>query len=292
MTTSSNLFLPILFMCMMVVACGSSSEPVQASADIAPVSQVSEADPPQPDINPAVRPAIQSYEIIATYPHDTSAFTQGLFFHEGKLYESTGKYGKSTIRRTEIETGTVEQFRDLPPEYFGEGIARWNDKIIALTWRAGLGFIIDLETLAPEDAFDYIGEGWGLTANNTNLIQSDGSPILRFLDPETLQITSTLIVRLNGKPLEKLNELEWINGEIWANVWESDLIVRIDPESGNVISVIDFTGLFPESEREHPNEDVLNGIAHDPETGRLFVTGKHWPNLYEIRVTDIGALPQ
>lgn len=237
----------------------------------------------------AVRPAIQSYEIVATYPHDAGAFTQGLFYWGGKLYESTGQYGESTVRRTIIETGEVEHFRDIPPEYFGEGIVRWQDKIIALTWRSGTGFVLDLETLAPISAFDYPGEGWGITANDTHLIQSDGSPILRFIDPETLQITSTLIVKLNGQPLRNINELEWIDGEIWANVWQSDLIARIDPESGNVLAVIDFTGLHPASARAAPDDDVLNGIAHDPETGRLFITGKRWPNLYEIKVAAFTA---
>lgn len=252
---------------------------------------------PEPDTSaaqraapiPAVRPEIQAYQIVNTYPHDPGAFTQGLFFWQGELYESTGRHGESTVRRTVIETGEVTALRDIPPEYFGEGITRWKDRIIALTWRSGRGFILDLETLAPTSGFDYPGEGWGITANDTQLIQSDGSAVLRFLDPETLKITSTLNVRVNGEPLTKLNELEWINGEIWANVWQTDFIVRINPETGNVTAIVDFTGLFPASRRDVPNDDVLNGIAFNPDTGHVYITGKHWPNLYEIRVPGVGA---
>lgn len=240
--------------------------------------------------NAAIRPAIETYQIVATYPHDTGAFTQGLFFWQGILYESTGRFGQSTVRKVNLVTGEIIASRDLPPEYFGEGITRWQDKIIALTWRAGTGFVMDIETLSPLEAFSYPGEGWGITANQTQLIQSDGSHILRFLNPDTFEITGTLSVNLNGKPLRNINELEWINGEIWANVWQSDLIARIDPATGNVTAVIDFTGLFPPSARQNPNDDVLNGIAYDAETGRLFITGKHWPGLYEITVSGFGPV--
>jgi len=289
MTLRHSFKLTALVTALCLAACSGAPEAAPATPAAPPLATPS-ASPAAPAVTPpngALRPAIQSYEIIATYPHDTAAFTQGLFFWEGILYESTGHYGQSTVRKTVIETGEVTAFRDLPAEYFGEGITRWKDKIIALTWRSGTGFVIDLETLTPLDAFGYPGEGWGLTANGTHLIQSDGSNILRFLDPESFEITSTLPVKIDGKPLRNINELEWINGEIWANVWQSDLIARIDPESGNVTAVIDFTGLFPASGRQQPNDDVLNGIAYDPETGRLFVTGKRWPNLYEIRVDDL-----
>ena len=286
-----NTALYLLTACMLT-ACSGGQEPAKTTAP-APAQVTPDTAPDNtaqaPSSAAAIRPEIQSYEIVATYPHDTDAFTQGLFFWNGILYESTGKYGKSTVRKTEIETGKVTHFRDLPPEYFGEGITRWKDKIIALTWRSSTGFVIDLETLSPIDAFGFPGEGWGITANETELIQSDGSPVLRFLDPETFAITRTLKVNLNGQPLRNINELEWINGEIWANVWQSDLIARINPDTGNVTAVIDFSNLFPESARKVPNDDVLNGIAHDPETGRLFITGKHWPNLYEIRVSSLTA---
>lgn len=276
-----------------LIDCSGRTDNTEASkpAQTSPAAQEqSEAVPPAPVPTPqaAVRPTIQTYDIIAAYPHDVSAFTQGLFFWNGILYESTGRHGESTVRKTVIETGEITEFRDIPPEYFGEGITRWQDKIIALTWQSGLGFVMDIESLTPLDVFGYPGEGWGLTANETHLIQSDGSNVLRFLDPETFKITRTLNVNINGKPLNAINELEWIEGEIWANVWRSDLIARIDPDTGNVTAVVDMSNLFPISERKNADDDVLNGIAHDPETGRLFVTGKHWPNLYEIRVKDIG----
>lgn len=280
-----------IWLAIWLAACSGGTdagEPVRQDVSPPSAAATSQAPAEPTPSSAAIRPAIQSYEIIATYPHDQEAFTQGLFFWEGALYESTGRYSESTIRKVDIETGEVLQSRDLPPEYFGEGITRWQDKIVALTWRSGTGFIVDLATFSPIDAFGYPGEGWGITASQTHLIQSDGSPVLRFLDPATLDITDTLTVNLNGKPLRNLNELEWINGEIWANVWQSDLIARIDPDTGNVTAVIDFTNLFPASARRAPNDDVLNGIAHDPDTGRLFITGKHWPNLYEIKVTDFG----
>lgn len=264
----------------------SASEPAETPAA---TSQTNDTSATPPSLSGAVRAEIQSYELVATYPHDEAAFTQGLFFWDGALYESTGRYGESSIRKVDIETGTVQDMRDIPPEYFGEGITRWQDKIIALTWRSGRGFVLDIATLAPESGFDYPGEGWGLTASDTHLIQSDGSSVLRFLNPQTLQITGTLDVKLNGQPLEFLNELEWVNGEIWANVWQTDYIARINPDTGNVIAVVDFTGLLPASERADLNDDVFNGIAYDPETGRIFVTGKHWPALYEVNVPGLEA---
>lgn len=279
----------IALMTSAVAACSAADAPPTppAPADVADPAGPTLAEPAAPDA--AVRPAIQTYKIVATYPHDEGAFTQGLFFWNGALYESTGRNGESTIRRTNIETGQVEQVRDIPPEYFGEGIARWQDKIIALTWRSGRGFVLDLATFQPLSGFDYPGEGWGLTANDTHLIQSDGSPVLRFLDPDTLKITDTLTVKLNGKPLQFLNELEWVNGEIWANVWQADYIARINPETGHVVAVIDFADLFPEIRRNAPRDDVFNGIAYDAETDRIFVTGKHWPALYEIEVVGADA---
>ena len=294
---------PAALLCaIMLTAC--SSEPDKAPAPASePASNASQGERAAPPDNAsasanvptsaesgAVRPAIQSYEIVATHPHDPRAFTQGLFYQDGLLYESTGQFGESTIRKTEIDTGNVIEFRDLPPEYFGEGITRWEDKIYALTWQSGIGFQLDLETLQPLDVFNYPGEGWGLTANDTHLIQSDGSSLLRFIDPATFAITSTLTVKLNGKPMGKINELEWINGEIWANVWQSELIARINPETGNVTAVVDFTGLTPAT--SNPLDNVLNGIAYDRETGRIWITGKRWPNLYEIKVTDFGPPAQ
>lgn len=234
---------------------------------------------------PAPKPAVrQNYEIIRQVPHDRAAFTQGLFFHNGILYESTGRYGESQLRKLDPDTGDAMMIADLPPTVFGEGSALSGDKMIVLTWRSGTGFVIDPETLETLSAFSYPGEGWGLTANDRQLIQSNGSDQLLFLDPETYKITKRVRVTLNGNPLRNLNELEWIEGEIWANVWQADQIVRIDPESGHVLGVIDLTGLFPAEEREVPLDDVLNGIAYDQASKRIFVTGKHWPTLFEIRV--------
>jgi len=279
----------LIAMLALSAACSGAPEASPAPpATVETVETPTAAPASEPSTNGALRPTIQSYEVVATFPHDTNAFTQGLFFWQGILYESTGRHGQSTVRKTIIESGDVTEFRDIPPEYFGEGITRWQDKIIALTWRSGTGFVLDLETLAPLDAFGYPGEGWGITANDTHLIQSDGSNILRFLDPNTFEITDTLKININGKPLRNINELEWIKGEIWANVWQSELIARIDPVTGNVTAVIDFSGLFPASNRTDPSDDVLNGIAYDPATDRIFVTGKNWPSLFEVRVTDFS----
>ena len=287
MIFKTHLFASLIAICLFASGCSNTDTPSEEKPQQAQAVTDASATPALPI--GALRPSIQSYEIIATHPHDARAFTQGLFYWNGFLYESTGQFGESTIRKTNIATGDVIAFRDIPPEYFGEGITRWKDKIIALTWRAGTGFVIDLDSLTPLDVFGYPGEGWGITASDTHLIQSDGSPILRFLNPETFEIERTLSVKLNGKPLRNINELEWINGEIWSNVWQSELIARIDPETGHVRAVIDFTGLTPDAARSDPSDNVLNGIAYDDATGRIWVTGKRWPELYEIKVTDFGA---
>jgi glutaminyl-peptide cyclotransferase len=268
------------------------SNPQSAGSPTAPQTPLAASERPQPVAaapiaTPQSEPPVverQSYEIVRTIPHDTAAFTQGLFFHDGVLFESTGRYGESQVRKLDPKTGDVLAVADLPETVFGEGSARWGDKMIVLTWRSGAGFEIDMDTLETNGGFSYPGEGWGLTANDEALIQSNGSDQLLFLDPDTYRITKRLRVKLNGSPLRNLNELEWIEGEIWANVWQADQIVRIDPESGHVVGVIEFTGLFPLSDRDVPLDDVLNGIAYDPATKRLFVTGKHWPSLFEVRI--------
>ncbi len=235
------------------------------------------------------QPVALTYDILDTYPHDPSAFTQGLFFHQGVLYESTGRYGQSSLRKTEINTGRVLQKTDIPEQYFGEGITLWNDQIIYLTWRAGRGFIFGLENFELRASFPYPGQGWGLTANTTHLIQSDGSHILRFLDPETLAIVDTLEVRYKGRPLSKLNELEWIEGMIWANVWQSDMIFRIDPRTGKVTGEVDLAALHPAALRASPTDHVLNGIAYDPAQGIVYVTGKYWPRLFALNIEGLGT---
>lgn len=222
--------------------------------------------------------------MVHAYPHDRGAFTEGLFIHDGWLYESTGYEGRSSIRKEVLETGKVVQSRPLDRRYFGEGIVAWKDKLIELTWRSEIGFVYDLATFKPKAEFHYLGEGWALTTDGQRLIMSDGSSELRFLDPETLKQTGELIVKDGKQPVLLLNELEWVKGEIWANVWMTDQIARIDPKSGQVLGWIDLTGLLPANER-NGNEDVLNGIAYDAAHDRVFVTGKQWPKLYEITLT-------
>ncbi|MGA0934036.1 MAG: glutaminyl-peptide cyclotransferase [Pseudohongiellaceae bacterium] len=226
---------------------------------------------------------VYGYEIVKTYPHDDNAFTQGLVIHDGKLYESTGRNGQSGIRLVDLESGDLLERKNLASRFFGEGITILNDKIYQLTWQAQLGFVYDLDTFVQEKSFYVPGEGWGITDDGEQLIMSDGTPELRFLDPETLQETHRVQVTANGTPITYLNELEYINGEVWANVWYQDIIVRIDPATGNVTGVVNLMGLHPE---RRTRDEVLNGIAWDEATGKIYVTGKLWSALYEITVTE------
>ena len=241
--------------------------------------------PPAPASVPARTPVpVYGFEVVRVYPHDPEAFTQGLVFRNGELLESTGRY-PSTVRRVRLEDGVVLQQRELDEDYFGEGLTAVGDRVLTLTWKGGKGFIWDPATLEPEGEFAYAGEGWGLTHDATRLILSDGTAALRFLDPTTLAETGRVPVTLNGRPVRQLNELEWIDGEVWANVWQTDFIVRIDPASGHVVGIIDLRGLLPAGAVKDPRDDVLNGIAWDAASRRLFVTGKNWPSLFEIRLT-------
>jgi glutaminyl-peptide cyclotransferase len=224
-----------------------------------------------------------TYEVVNAYPHDPAAFTQGLIYHDGYLYESTGLYGESSLRVVELETGKVLQQVDLLPQYFGEGLTLWEDTLVQVTWREGTGFVYGLDTFSLFRQFTYPTEGWGLTHDGERLIMSDGSHRLYFLDPEGLQIVSQVEVIYQGQPVERLNELEYIQGEVYANIWLTDEIVRIDPATGIVQGWIDLRGILPEELRT-PATDVLNGIAYDIEGDRLFVTGKFWPLLFEIRL--------
>ncbi len=230
-------------------------------------------------------PPRQGYEVVAVYPHDRTAFTQGLAFRNGELLESTGRY-PSTVRRVRLEDGEVRIRRELDTAYFGEGLTILGDRAFSRTWRHGKGFIGDPETLELLGEFAYAGEGWGLTHDGTRLILSDGTARLRFLDPQTFAETGAVTVNWQGRPVGRLNELEFIDGEVWANVWQTDAILRIDPATGNILSVIDLSGLLVPGDITDPNDEVLNGIAWDPDTRRLFVTGKNWPKLFEIRVTE------
>lgn len=237
----------------------------------------------------AAQPRIYGYEIVKEYPHDPLAFTQGLFFQNGYLYEGTGQYGESSLRRVELETGKVLKRHHLPDNVFGEGVAPWKGDIVALTWKNGAGFVFDADSFEKERDFTYDGEGWGLTQDGARLIMSDGTADLRFLDPETLAETGRVTVTYGGKTLGALNELEWIDGEVFANVWRTDVIARIDPETGYVVGLIDMRGLRDRLGPDAAGVDVLNGIAWDAETGRLFVTGKYWPKLFEIRLVERKA---
>jgi glutaminyl-peptide cyclotransferase len=228
-------------------------------------------------------PAWHHYEVVNAYPHDPTAFTQGLLFRDGYLFESTGQYGRSTLRRVRLETGEVLQQQPLAAQYFAEGLAAWDDRLIQITWQSGVGFVYNVASLALEDTFEYPGEGWGLTAADDRLVMSDGTPVLRFLDPQTLVETGRLRVTYDGQAIAGLNELEFVNGELYANVWQTDQIVIIDLETGRVGGVLDLRGLLPPADRARP-VDVLNGIAYDATGDRLFVTGKLWPKLFEIRI--------
>ena len=223
------------------------------------------------------------YTVVHAYPHDRYAFTQGLLYLNGFLYESTGLYNQSSIRKARLETGEVLQKREIPEAYFGEGIVNWRDHLIEITWTTQAGFVYDLASFGLEREFQYAGEGWGLTQDGKRIIMSDGTSQLRFWDPQSLRETGRITVTADGAPVKNLNELEWVNGEIYANVWQTDRIARIDPVSGKVAGWIDCTGLLAAADRTG-QEDVLNGIAYDAKTGRLFVTGKNWPKLFEIRL--------
>lgn len=232
---------------------------------------------------PAALP-VQRVTVAKAYPHDPAAFTQGLTWVGGRLIESTGLNGQSSIREVRLEDGVVLRRRDLPPSVFGEGSVDWNGKLILLEWQSGRGTVWSLRDFRPLGAFRYPGEGWGLTRDRKRLIMSDGTPQLRFLDPVTLKETGRVTVRAEGRPVPLLNELEFIDGEVWANIWQTDRIARIDPATGAVKGWVDLTGLLPAAERVPGQTDVANGIAWDAKGRRLFLTGKNWPKLYHVRL--------
>jgi glutamine cyclotransferase len=239
----------------------------------------------------AAMPSLQSpsanvpmfrYQVVHTYPHDPTAFTQGLQYVDGVLYEGTGLNGKSSIRKVKLDTGEVLQKRDVSAEHFGEGITVWKDEMFELTWRTHTAFVYDRATFEPKKRFSYPGEGWGLTHDGTSLIMSDGSDQLRVIDPATFVERRRINVVAAGAPLKNLNELEYVKGEIFANVWQTDYVARIEPNTGRVTGYVDLRGLLTPEERS--KTDVLNGIAYDAQRDRLFVTGKLWPKLFEIRI--------
>lgn len=228
-------------------------------------------------------PPLAGYEVVDAFPHDPNAFTQGLVYADGVFYEGTGLYGESSLRRVDPVTGAVVQIRELANQYFGEGVTLFGDRLIQLTWREQTGFVYDRETFDVLDEFSYPTEGWGLTHDGTRLIMSDGTANLYFLDPQTFERIGEVAVRDGDRPVVRLNELEYVNGEVYANVWQTDMVARIEPTSGRVLGWIDLSGLLSAEDRQQP-VDVLNGIAYDAENDRLFVTGKLWPKLFEIRL--------
>jgi len=229
-------------------------------------------------------PRVDSYQVLHTYPHDANAFTQGLIYVDGHLYESTGLNGKSSLRMVDLNTGAVLQKYDLPAEYFGEGLTDWGSTLIQLTWKAHKAFVYDRFSFSVLRTFEYSGEGWGLTHDATQFILSDGTSSLRFLDPKSFRETRRIrVVDQSGRAVDNLNELEFVRGEIYANIWHADKIARISPQSGKVLGWIDLSGIIDTREL-HGGDAVLNGIAYDAAGDRLFVTGKLWPKLFEIKL--------
>jgi glutamine cyclotransferase len=241
---------------------------------IVPFLFLLQAQPPTP---------VSGYKVIHTFPHDPDAFTQGLLYYDGFLYEGTGLNGHSSVRKVELTTGRVLQKIDLPSAYFGEGLALWKDKLIELTWQSKIGFVYDRETLKQTGSFTYGREGWGITHDDKRLIMSDGSSTLYFWDPETFKEIGHLDVDDKGRAVPELNELEYIHGEIYANIWQTNRIARISPTTGHVLGWINLRGLLPAADLTDPG-NVLNGIAYDVKQSRLFVTGKRWPKLFEIQL--------
>jgi glutamine cyclotransferase len=242
----------------------------------------------KPFSHPSYDVPVFGYEIVNTYPHDHMAFTQGLAYdeEEGVLYEGTGLYGRSSLRRVDLETGRVLEQTDLDDSLFGEGIALWRNRIVQITWLSGLGLVYSKENLTAIGGFSYQTEGWGITYDNQSLIMSDGSNVLHILDPESFSEIGRIIVTAGGRPLMGLNELEFIKGEVYANVWPTAYVAIISPESGVVTGMVDLAGILPRNETAGRNVDVLNGIAYDGAGDRIFVTGKLWPDLFEIRLVS------
>ncbi len=268
-----------------VAGCGQRlpASPAPVAQTNASVASGQSAMNPAPNTNANAGLPVYTYEIVNTWPHDRGAFTQGLVFLQGEFLESTGLNGQSTLRRVESKTGRVVQQVDVPSEFFAEGLAVLGAKAFQLTWQNGKAFVYDLDTFRKEQEFSYEGEGWGLATDGQWLLMSDGTERIRFLDPANFKVKRTISVQAQGKPVTHLNELEYVKGEIFANVWPTDYAVRIDPATGNVTGVIDFSNLLPLMDRDQ-NTDVLNGIAYDTATDRLFVTGKRWPKLFEVRL--------
>ena len=245
---------------------------------VAPLGAQPTAEPPVPvDVAVAVQ----------RFPHDPGAFTQGLFIDKGELFESTGKVGRSSVRKVDLKSGRVLRQVRVPAPYFGEGIAPWRDQVLSLTWQDGTGFRWDRKSFRKLGTFRYQGEGWALTSTGTQLVMSDGSDVLRFVDPATFTVKRSVRVTFKGQPLRQLNEITWIDGQVYANVWQTDYAVRIDPASGRVVRVIDLAALHREA-GVVGHDQVANGIAWDARSRKIYMTGKEWPWLFEVRLEPSG----
>ena len=269
-------------------SCGNAPNAVKPNANATNTANTIKQSGPVP---------VSSYEIVNTYPHDPKAFTEGLFYHEGFLYESTGQEGMSSLRKVELETGKVVQKADLPRDSFGEGIALVNGLIYQLTWQENTCRVFDLKDFKLIREFQYQGDGWGMTTDGQNLYMTNSTHVMQVMDPATFKPTRQIIVKTDdGRALMQINELEWIKGEIWANIWHSEepeilgkpnYIARIDPVSGKVLGWVDLAGISPGDQgSRNQEENTLNGIAYDPEKDRIFVTGKNWKKLYEIKLKE------
>ena len=282
----------VMLLLLFMTACTVAEAPPTSSPTATIAATATPSPPPQPTatVQTAVSPQhpIQySYTIVNSYPHDAGAFTQGLVWHDGLLYESTGMHGESDVRRVLLESGEVMEEVPIDDLYFGEGITIFDDRVYELTWQAQTGFVYDADTLDLRGSFTYPTEGWGITHDGEQLIMSDGTDTIYFWDAETLTENGRIHVHDGDLPIIRLNELEYIDGEIYANIWQTDFIARIDPETGAVTGWIDLSGLLTAEEQaglSNPSNAVLNGIAYDAENGRLFVTGKLWPTLFEIEL--------
>jgi glutaminyl-peptide cyclotransferase len=233
----------------------------------------------------AIAAPVAGYKVVATYPHSTESYTEGFFYLDGLFYEGTGLKGHSAVMTIQPQTGKTIQQRDLPPQYFGEGIVNWGSNLYEWTWQSHICFVYDRFSLRPVKQFTYTGEGWGMTRTAKEIITSDGTATLRFRDPGTFKETRHIVVKEGAKTINRLNELEYIKGEIYANIWHEDRIARISPQDGHVIGWIDLSGLLPESQKIN-EESVLNGIAYDAQHDRIFVTGKQWPTIFEIKIVN------
>ena len=262
---------------------------ITATVFSAEMGRHSSSEATAPTVTNSTQPAtsypapVLGYRIVNTYPHDPRAFTQGLVFADGVLYEGTGLRGQSSLRKVDLKTGNILRVRQLSAHFFGEGITIYGNRVIQLTWRAKVGFVYDRQTFQLLETFNYPTEGWGITHDGRSLIMSDGTSTLYFLDPQTFQEVDRLAVHTRDGPVSRLNELEYVQGEIYANVWKTDRIARISPQTGEVVGWIDLEGLLKPEDR-NSRIDVLNGIAYDVENDRLFVTGKLWPKLFEIEL--------